>query len=106
MSMRPVTIQVVGAATSDPIPLNYHKTPFNVTLQVSIVSGAIAATVQYTNDDIRREGWTAASANWFDHADLTAVVADTVGTIISPVSAVRLVNADTGTVQLDIRSAG
>lgn len=106
MSMRPTSVTVVGAATSVPIPLNYHSTPFNVTLQVSVVSGVIDATVQYTNDDIRAEGWTPAGGNWFNHVDLTNVAALSDGTLISPVSAIRLVNAAAGTAKLDIRSAG
>lgn len=106
MSMRPVQIDVVGAATSQPIPLNYMKTPFSVTVQASIVSGAISATLQYTNDDIRVEGWDASTANWFNHTDMTTVVADTIVTLIAPVSAIRFVNADTGTARFDIRSAG
>lgn len=106
MGMRPVTVDAVGAVTTDPIPLNWRKTPFNVTLQVSIVSGAINATVQYTADDIRADGWSAASANWFNHADLTGVVALDIGTLISPVTAVRMANTDTGTARLTIISAG
>lgn len=106
MGMRPVTVDAVGAVTTNPIPLNWRKTPHNVTLQVSVVSGVINATVQYTADDIRVAGWDPATANWFNHADLTAKTALSVGTIISPVTAVRMTNADTGTARLTIVSAG
>lgn len=103
--MRPVSLDLVGAVTSPPIPMDWRETPFNVTIQVSVVSGAINVTVQYTMDDIRREGWDPATANWFNHADLTAVVALANGTLISPVRAIRAVNADAGTARVDIVSA-
>lgn len=104
--MRPITMLVVGAATSVPIVLDQYLTPFNVSLTVSAPSGAIVATVQYTNDDVFAAGYNPALGQWFDHADLTAVVALSAGTLISPVSAVRLVNAGAGTAQLIVRQAG
>lgn len=105
MSMRPVSIDLVGAVTSQPIPMEWRETPVNITIQVSVVTGLINVTVQYTNDDIRREGWDPATANWFDHADLTAVAALADGTIISPVRAIRATNAAAGTARVDIVSA-
>jgi hypothetical protein len=106
MPQRPYDYDVAQGQTSPPIPLNYLTNDFKVTLQVAIASGAINATVQYTNDDIRREGWNPATANWFNHADLTAVTALAVGTLISPVSAVRMSNTGAGVARLSIRSSG
>lgn len=104
--MRPVTVTVAGAGNSSPIPLDLYITPFELTLQISIVSGAINATVQYTNDDVFASGYDPATGNWFNHADLVNEVAAAIGTIISPVTAVRLVNADTGTARLRVTQAG
>lgn len=104
--MRPITVSVVGAGNSSPIPLDLYITPFELTLQISIVSGAINATLQYTNDDVFAAGYNPATGTWFNHADLVNKVAAAVGTIISPVTAVRLVNADTGTAQLRVTQAG
>lgn len=101
--MRPITVDVVGAGNSSLIPLDLYQRPFNVTLVVEIVSGAINATVQYTGDDIFNPAVTPV---WFDHADLVNEVAAANGTIISPVTAVRLANADTGTARLRVLQAG
>ncbi len=104
--MRPVTVQVVGADESAPIPLDLRLTPFQVSLQISVVSGAIDATVQYTQDDVFASDFDPATATWFNHADLVNETAAANGTLISPVTAVRLVNADTGTAQLVVTQAG
>jgi len=104
--MRPITMLAVGAVTSGPIPLDQDISPFSVTLQVSATAGAIVATVEYTGDDVFAVGYNPATGNWFPHTDITAVVGDTMGTLISPVSAVRLVNAGAGTAQLIVRQAG
>lgn len=106
MPQRPYDYDVAQGETSPPIPMNYLTNDFKVTLQVSVVSGVISATVQYTNDDIRREGWDPATANWFNHADLTAVAAAALGTLISPVSAVRISNAGAGVARLSMRTSG
>lgn len=101
--MRPITVDVVGAANSAVIPLDLYLTPFEVSLGIEVVAGAINATVQYTLDDI----WNPAIVPvWTNHADLAGKVAAAVGTIISPVTAVRLVNADVGTARLRVVQAG
>lgn len=101
--MRPITIDVVGVGESPPIPLDLYLTPFNVSLFVEAPSGAIDATVQYTGDDVFNP---AVTLNWTNHADLTNKVAAAVGTIISPVTAVRLVNAAAGTARLRVVQSG
>lgn len=104
--MRPVTVTVVGAGNSAVIPLDLYLTPFNVSLQLLDVAGAVDMTVQYTNDDVFAVGFDPNTATWFDHADLTNQLAAVTGTIISPVTAVRLVNGDVGTAQLRVVQAG
>lgn len=104
--MRPVTVSVVGVGNSPVIPLDLYLTPFNVSLQVRDVAGAVDMTVQYTNDDVFAGTFNPATATWFDHADLTNQVGPAVGTIISPVTAVRLVNAGVGTAELRVVQAG
>jgi hypothetical protein len=101
--MRPVTITVAGAGNSPAIPLDIYLTPFNVSLFITVVSGAIDASVEYTGDDIFDPDVT---PQWFPHDTLQNEVAAADGTIISPVTAVRLVNADTGTAQLRVVQAG
>lgn len=104
--MRPVTVTVVGVGNSPPIPLDQYLTPFQVSLQVVDIAGAVDMTVEYTNDDVFAVGYDPNTGNWFPHTDLTNQAGLAVGTIISPVSAVRLVNGDVGTAQLIVRQAG
>ena len=101
--MRPVTVTVVGAGQSVPIPLDLYLTPFNVSLFLILVSGVIDATVEYTGNDVFNPDEV---LTWFPHADLQNEVASITGTIISPVRAVRLVNAGTGTVSLQVVQSG
>lgn len=101
--MRPISISVTGTASSAAVPLDQYQTPFNVSLRVQIGSGAILATVQYTFDDVFD---AAVTPSWVNHTDLTALIAAAIGSFISPVRAVRLSNADTGTAILLIQQAG
>jgi hypothetical protein len=101
--MRPIRLSVTGSNTSASVPLDQYQTPFNVSLSLQIGAGAILATVSYTFDDIFDSTVTPL---WTNHVDLTAQVAAAIGSLISPVRAVRLVNADTGTAVLIIQQAG
>jgi hypothetical protein len=101
--MRPVRVLCVGAVTSSIVPLDQYQTPFNVSLVIAVVSGAISVTVSYTFDDVFDSTVTPA---WTNHADLTTKTAAAIGTFISPVRAVRMVNTDTGTAALTILQAG
>ncbi len=69
------------------------------------VSGTVNTTVQYTGDsDVLT---SPGPFTWFDHADLTGETADAVGTIISTVTAVRLLtNSGTGSVEFTVLQAG
>lgn len=104
--MRPITVTVVGVGVSAPIPLDQYLTPFQVSLLVVDVAGAVDMTVEYTLDDVFAVGFDPNNANWFPHTDLTNQLGVADGTIISPVSAVRLVNDDVGTAQLRVIQAG
>ncbi len=104
--MRPVQVQVVGVGNSPVIPPDQYLSPFNLSLFVDVVSGVVDATVQYTFDDVFSPTFDPGTATWFPHADLTNVAADSVGTIISPVSGVRIINAGAGTVNLRLIQAG
>lgn len=105
--MRPIDHMRNETGASDPIPVDLVKNPFNIGLFL-IISGTANATVQYTGDQVQAPGYVASSGNWFSHADLTARTANSNGTLIAPVTAVRLVvNAYTdGNVILQIRQAG
>lgn len=92
----------VGA--SEPLPLDLYLEPFSASLFLD-VTGTVNVTAQYTGDD---DVLTSTGPFvWFDHADLTSKSADSVGTIVSPVTAVRLVtNSGTGSAQLTVLQAG
>lgn len=92
----------VGA--SQPLVLDRYLDPFNVSLFVDITA-TVNVTVQYTGDD--NVLTSSGPFVWFDHSDLTGKTADTVGTIISPVSAVRLLtNSGAGSAELTVLQAG
>jgi VCBS repeat-containing protein len=92
----------VGAAM--PVPLDVYLDPFNTSLFLDI-TGTVNVTVQYTgNANVLT---SPGPFVWYDHSDLTGVTADDVGTIISPVTAVRLLtNSGAGSVGLTILQAG
>lgn len=99
-----VEFGTTGVGASPPLPLDMYLDPFNASLFID-VTGTVNVTVQYTGDD---DVLTSVGPFvWFDHSDLTGETADTVGTIISPVTAVRLLtNSGTGSAQLTVLQAG
>jgi hypothetical protein len=93
-----------GVGASQPLPLDMYLDPFNVSLFIN-VTGTVDVTLEYTgdNDVLTSSG----PFLWFAHTDLTGVSADDVGTIISPVTAVRLVtNSGTGSAELIVLQSG
>lgn len=99
-----VTVGTTGVGASQPIPLDMYLDPFEVSLFID-VTGTVNVTLQYTgeSDVLTSSG----PFIWFSHSDLTSVTADDVGTIISPVTAVRLVtNSGTGSAELTVLQAG
>ncbi len=99
-----VEFGTTGVGASQPLVLDQYIDPFDVSLFID-VTGTISVTLQYTGDsDVLT---SSGPFTWFDHSDLTAVVADDVGTIISPVRAVRLLtNSGTGSAELTVLQAG
>jgi hypothetical protein len=92
-----------GVGASMPIPVDQYLTPFQVSLWID-VTGTVNVTAQYTGDPVL-EG--SGPFLWFDHSELTSVSADDVGTMISPVSATRLVtNSGTDSVVFRVKQAG
>ena len=99
-----VEVGTNGVGASQEIPLDQYISPFSVSLGV-VVTGTINYTVQFTFDDVFASN--SGPFVWFDHTDLTGLIADAEATLISSVSAVRiLTNSGTGTVRFETRQAG
>lgn len=104
--MRPITISKTGAGASSPVPLDGYISPFNVTLR-ALVTGTVDYTIQYTSDDVYAVGYNPAVGDWTAITGMTVVAVDSEATLISPISAVRiLVNSGAGSVALTVRQAG
>lgn len=98
-----VEVGTTGVGASVPIPMNLGQTPFNATITVD-VTGTIDYTVQYTNDPVF-DG--VGPFLWFNHVDLVGDTTDAVGTIISPITALRiLTNSGDGTAVMRVSQAG
>lgn len=99
-----VTVGTTAVGASQALPLDVYLDPFNTSLFLD-VTGTVNFTVQYTGDEsvLTSVGPFA----WYDHTDLTGQTTDAVGTLISPVTAVRLLtNSGTGTAELTVLQAG
>lgn len=105
--MRPITRSLTGVGNDVPIPLDIYLTPFNVSIQVT-VTGTITYSVQWTQDDVFATGYNPATGNWFAAAaNLTAATDNEAGSLVSPVTAVRLITtAGTGTAAMRVVQAG
>jgi hypothetical protein len=108
--MRPITLNTSnaggGAITTPPCPLDLYISPFNVTLQ-AIVTGTVSYDVQYTKDDVFAVGYVPSTGQWTSITAMTAATTSVEATLISPVTAVRLVqNSGSGSVRLRILQAG
>jgi hypothetical protein len=108
--MRPITLNTAdasgGVKNSAVCPMDLYISPFNVTLE-AIVTGAVSYDVQYTKDDVYSPTFDATTAQWTSVTGMTAAVASAEATLISPVTAVRLVqNSGAGSVVLRILQAG
>jgi hypothetical protein len=99
-----VTVGTTGVGASQPIPLDLYLDPFNVSLYID-VTGTVNVTAQYTGDATVLT--STGPFTWFNHSDLTSKSSDSVGTIISPVTAVRLLtNSGTGSAVFTVVQAG
>ena len=106
---RPVRVTVGSATTSNVIPLDSYRNPFNVGLGCALSAGAsLTYKVQYTYDDVFDNAFNPSTATWYDHATLAAKTTSSDGNIIVPVTAVRLnVTAYTsGTVTMTVLQSG
>lgn len=86
--MRPVTVSVTGVADSAVIPIDQYLTG-NIALGV-IVGAGCTVTVQHTFDDVFSPTFNPATATWYNHATLNALVANADGNYIAPPRGVRL----------------
>jgi len=97
--MQPISVRVAGSVTSNPIPLDYITTPFQVAIGVGNVVGAVSYKMQYTYDEVLALGYNpaAASSTWFDSALMTGKTAP-FDTVLNgaPVRAIRFVNVGAG----------
>ena len=85
--MRPQSVTVSSQAASAWIPLDYKQAPFNATVAV-VVSGTLTYSVEYTVDNVLAgESATAFAA---EDASLVGATANQAGSILAPVTAVRL----------------
>jgi len=99
--MRPITTTVVGAANGSAIALDQNISPFQVVVAAGIASGVVSYKLQVTYDDV-----SVPIVNWFDSTDMVTEVAASQTVLTAPVTAVRIVNAGTGTVTARILQAG
>jgi hypothetical protein len=106
---RPISQTVVGAVNGSPIVLDYMKTPFQVSIGCVVVSGSVSYKLQYTYDDPFPSTGVGLSdsSNWTDSTIMTGKTAAS-DTVLNgaPVSAIRIVNAGTGTVGVRVYQAG
>jgi hypothetical protein len=99
-----LTVDTIGVGASPEIPLDQYLTPFNVTLTAEI-AGTANATAQFTTDDVF--GGASGPYTWFPVTSMSGITVTTAGTIISPVTAVRLLtNSGAGTVVFSVLQAG
>lgn len=87
--MRTVTVSVTGVAVSAPIPVDQYLSPCNIGL--AFIRGAgCTATVQHTFDDVFSPTFDPATATWFNHPTMAAMVANADGNYAYPPKAIRL----------------
>ena len=104
--MRPVVVTVTNTGVSAPIPLDNYISPFNVGMGAVVVSGSPTYTVQHSFDNPLADGYSAASATWFNHPDLSSETTNQDGNYAFPVAAVRMNVTGTGVVKFTVIQAG
>lgn len=108
--MRPVTLttsDASGAAKNSSVcPMDLGVTPTNISL-VAVITGAATYSVQYTLDDVFSPTFDQTTAKWNDVTTMSGIAVDGQGTIVSPVTGIRLrQTAGAGSVSLRITQAG
>ena len=87
---RPVRVTLSSATSSNPIPLDVFRDPFNVALGVAVsAGGALTYTVEYTLDDPYASTFNPATATWTAVTGMSALTASNTGNLAFPVTAVR-----------------
>lgn len=101
--MRPITTTysftgLNAQVVQTPIPFDYFKNPFNVSIAVVLGSGASSTySIEHTFDDIYSSTYSAATGNWFPHDQSTFSGATTSGNgnFAYPTTAARLKTSST-----------
>jgi hypothetical protein len=100
-----VIVGTGDVGSSLPVPLDKNLPSFTVMLAAILRSGSANYTAQYTFDDIwdtPPETWT-----WWDHSQMTAQAGNSRGSLVDPVTAVRLTtNSGTGTLEFQVVQGG
>jgi len=78
-----------SAGASQVIPLDLKRFSFGVGIIVTI-TGTLTCTIQITGDNVQKQGYTASSGNWNDHADLDGLTASANGSLEFTVTAIRV----------------
>lgn len=101
-----IDVGTIEEAASLPIPCDQYLTPFQLSLWVNFLDGSSDVTVQYTGSDVWK--LPQVDLHWIDHTALTGLTGtDAVGTVISPVTAMRLItNSGGGVAELIVQQAG
>ncbi len=100
-----ITVAASSATVSGWIPLEQHKTPFNVGFGC-VVSGSVSYRVEHTFDDVQNDSVTPTA---FIHEDVSAASSNQDGNYAFPVAAVRVAAVTAamgGTITLTVRQAG
>lgn len=104
--MRPVTVTKTGTGSTNPIPMDHYRSPFNVGLGLT-VSGTVNYTVQHTFDDVFASNYNPATGTWYNHPVLASLTANADGNYAFPCTAVRVtVNSGSGSVTMTVVQAG
>jgi len=92
--MRPTSVTVTNAATSNWIPVDYTMSTFNLGIMVDVTSGTPTWVVQVTMDDVFDPTITPTAVA--APTPLETGTTDEVGNITIPCRAVRLTQSGTG----------
>jgi hypothetical protein len=99
-----VEVGTNGVGGSQEIPCDQYISPFEVSLGL-VITGTIDVTAQFTFDDVFADA--SGPHTWFDHTNLTNIIANDEAALVSPVAAVRLLtNSGTGSARFEVRQAG
>lgn len=84
--MRPTSITISSATTSNPIVVDYTQNAFGIGFGV-VITGTATFKVQHTFDNVMDSTVT---PTWFDHPIVTGKTANTDGNYAYPIRATRL----------------